>query len=448
MKKRIYTVGQVNHYIKGLVAGDALLAGLLVRGEVSNCKYHTSGHIYFSIKDAAGSLSCIMFAGNRRGLAFRMKDGDKVIVSGNVDVYERDGRYQLYAREIRLEGEGELYERFQLLKRKLEAEGIFRKEDKKPIPRYARVVGVVTAPTGAAIRDIQNISQRRNPYVQVILCPALVQGEGAAASIVRGIAMLDGLVDVLIVGRGGGSLEDLWAFNEEQVARAIHACSVPVISAVGHETDVTIADLAADLRAPTPSAAAELAVFDYAEFVGRLRNAEAVLGRGLRTRLSSRRAEERWYRARLAALSPERRLQDERRRAGELTDRMTELLVTRNRDARARAEALSLRLRPAAEKKLEAARAHADVLGRRLPEGTRSVLEERRHAFSVCAARLMGLNPVGRLRQGYSYVEGPDGRAVRSVKAVRPGEVLTIHVTDGRIRASVLAADPESRDPS
>ena len=262
--KNTYSVGQVNRYIKNMFTQDYLLQKIYVKGEVSNCKYHTSGHIYFSLKDETGTLNCVMFAGHRRGLAFAMKNGDKVIVGGSVDVYERDGRYQMYAKEITLEGAGALYERYLALKQELEDMGMFAQEYKQPIPRFIRRLGVVTAPTGAAVQDIRNISYRRNPYLQIILYPALVQGAGAAESIVKGIQMLDKTdVDVIIVGRGGGSIEDLWAFNEEIVARAIFECSTPIISAVGHETDFTIADFAADLRAPTPSAAAELAVDDY-----------------------------------------------------------------------------------------------------------------------------------------------------------------------------------------
>ena len=217
--KDIYSVGQINRYIKGMFNQDILLRNVYIRGEVSNCKYHSSGHIYFSLKDASGTLSCIMFAGNRRNLQFPMKNGDRVICGGTVDVYEKGGSYQLYARDIRLEGAGLLYEQFIALRNELKEMGMFEKEYKKPIPKYAMKVGVVTAPEGAAIRDIQNISHRRNPYVQLYLYPARVQGEGAKASIVRGIRVLDDFgVDVIIIGRGGGSLEDLWAFNEREVA--------------------------------------------------------------------------------------------------------------------------------------------------------------------------------------------------------------------------------------
>ena len=227
----IYSVKQVNAYIKNMFTQDFLLRNLCVSGEVSNCKYHTSGHIYFSLKDESGAIACVMFAGQRKGLAFSMKDGDKVVVEGSVDVYQRDGRYQLYARKITLEGAGLLYERFLALKAELEEMGMFDAGYKQPIPRFIRTLGVVTAPTGAAVQDIRNIAYRRNPYVQVILYPALVQGDGAKESIVKGIQALEALgVDVMIVGRGGGSIEDLWAFNEEEVARAVFNCSVPVIS--------------------------------------------------------------------------------------------------------------------------------------------------------------------------------------------------------------------------
>ncbi len=266
MKKNAYTVGQVNAYIKNMFAEDFMLHGICIQGEVSNCKYHSSGHIYFTVKDEKAAIAAVMFARDRKGLNFYMQEGDRVLVTGSVEVYERDGRYQLYAKEIEKDGEGSLFLRFEALKRELEEMGMFAAEYKKQIPRYIRTLGVVTAPTGAAVQDIRNIAGRRNPYVQVILYPAKVQGDGAAESIVNGICALDALgVDVLIVGRGGGSIEDLWAFNEETVARAIFECNTPVISAVGHETDTTIADFVADLRAPTPSAGAELAVYDVFE---------------------------------------------------------------------------------------------------------------------------------------------------------------------------------------
>ena len=264
MAESIYSVGQVNTYIKNMFTQDYLLRRISVKGEVSNCKYHTSGHLYFTLKDEQGTLACVMFAGSRKGLAFPMENGQQIVVSGNVNVYERDGKYQLYAQQIRLQGSGDLYERFERLKTELGEMGMFAQEYKQPVPKYIKTLGVVTAPTGAAVRDIIQIARRRNPFVQIVLFPALVQGDGASKSVARGIEVLDRYgVDVIIVGRGGGSMEDLWAFNEEKVARAIFECRTPIVSAVGHETDTTIADFVADLRAPTPSAAAELCVYDY-----------------------------------------------------------------------------------------------------------------------------------------------------------------------------------------
>lgn len=284
--RNVYTVKQVNAYIKNMFTQDFMLNRIYIKGEVSNCKYHTSGHLYFSLKDESGTIACVMFAGQRSGLSFRMQEGQQVIVLGSVSVYERDGRYQVYAKEIVLDGAGLLYEKFIKLKKELEEMGMFAPEYKKPIPKYVRTVGVVTAPTGAAVRDIINITRRRNPYVQILLYPALVQGDGASESVVRGIrALEEAKVDVMIVGRGGGSIEDLWAFNEEKVARAVFECSVPVISAVGHETDTTIIDYVADLRAPTPSAAAELAICNYRELLETIRTEQERMHRSMRRKM-------------------------------------------------------------------------------------------------------------------------------------------------------------------
>ena len=315
MTQNVYTVRQVNAYIKNMFTQDYMLNRIYVKGEVSNCKYHTSGHIYFSLKDESGTIACVMFAGQRGGLAFRMREGQQVVVFGGISVYERSGSYQLYAREIRLDGEGVLYERFQALKQELGEMGMFAPEYKKTIPSFVKTVGIVTAPTGAAIRDIMNISSRRNPFVQLILYPALVQGEGAVQSIVTGIQTLDAYgVDVMIVGRGGGSIEDLWAFNEEAVARAIFECETPVISAVGHETDTTIADYVADLRAPTPSAAAELAVYDYRLTERTMIEYREKATRLLEQQIRMQRLRLREYQTKLMYLHPENQVRDYRQR--------------------------------------------------------------------------------------------------------------------------------------
>ena len=392
MTRNVYTVKQVNSYIRNMFTQDYMLSRIYVKGEVSNCKYHTSGHIYFSLKDESGAIACVMFAGQRGGLAFRMCDGQQVVALGSVDIYERSGTYQLYAKEIRLDGEGVLYERFQALKKELEEMGMFAPEYKQPIPAYAQRVGIVTAPTGAAVRDIMNIAKRRNPYVQLILCPAKVQGEGAAESIARGIRMLGAMeVEVLIVGRGGGSVEDLWAFNEEEVARAIFECPVPVISAVGHETDTTIADYVADLRAPTPSAAAELAVYDYARLEQKMREYEAKLSGLLQQRAAFARLCVEKYEAKLRSLHPGNRLREDRMRLADMEDRLRSVMKERVREAR--------------------------------------------HHLHVYVEKMNGLSPLKKLKGGYAYVQAEDGKALTSTSQVKAGDVLTLHVTDGTICA-------------
>ena len=333
-------------------------------------------------------------SGQRGGLSFRMGEGQQVVVFGSVNVYERNGSYQLYAREIRLDGEGILYEKFQMLKKELEEMGMFAPEYKKPIPRYAKRIGVVTAATGAAVRDIMNIAKRRNPYVQLILYPALVQGEGAKESIVKGISLLERLgVDVMIVGRGGGSIEDLWAFNEEEVARAVFNCSIPVISAVGHETDTTIADYVADLRAPTPSAAAELAVYDYYRTEEMLKEYELKLLRELWQKLQMGRMRIEKYQTKLSYLHPKNKLREDRLRLAEMEDRLRGLLS--------------------------------------------ASFVSSRHRFQVFAERLNGLSPLKKLSQGYAYVRDQEGRALKSVRQLKPLDHIMIHVTDGMVRAKV-----------
>ena len=393
-RKNVYTVGQVNTYIKNMFAQDFLLHRVCVKGEVSNCKYHTSGHIYFTLKDATGTISGVMFAGNRRGLAFRMKEGDRVVVTGSIEVYERDGKYQLYAKEITLDGEGDLYLRYEALKRELEEMGLCAQEYKKPIPRYVKRVGIVTAPTGAAIQDIRNIASRRNPYVQLILYPALVQGEGAAESIVNGIHALDLLgVDVMIVGRGGGSIEDLWAFNEEIVARAIFECETPVISAVGHETDTTIADYVADLRAPTPSAAAELAVYDVERLMQDIASCENRLNRLMKNQAVLTKNRLLSYAARLKVLSPEYQLNSKKQYAAELEDR----------------------------------------LGRTM----RDVLNQKRHRMELLARDMDGLSPLKKLSQGFSFVSDMEGKNLSGVDQVETGDHIKIQMTNGCLEATV-----------
>lgn len=401
--RNVYSVKQVNSYVKNMFSQDFMLNHIYVKGEVSNCKYHTSGHIYFSLKDESGTIACVMFASARSGLSFRMQEGQNVIVLGSVSVYERDGKYQLYAKEIILDGAGALYERFEALKKELEEMGMFAAEYKQPIPRYVKSVGIVTAPTGAAVRDIINISKRRNPYVQLILYPALVQGEGAAASIVRGIRMMEQQnVDVIIVGRGGGSMEDLWAFNEETVARAIFECTIPIISAVGHETDTLISDYVADLRAPTPSAAAELAIYE----------------------LSS---------VQIMCEEYKRRMYQQIRQHIDFSRRQTEQMAFRLKVAHPR-------------QKLNEQRQYLADLDSRMRIRMNSALEESRHKLAIYIEKMKGLSPLQKLNQGYAYVTDKSGRTVRSIKDTKQGEVLDVYVTDGRARTQVMDIYKEEYD--
>lgn len=393
--QNVYTVGQVNAYIKNMFTQDFMLQSLSVKGEVSNCKYHSSGHIYFTLKDEKGTIACVMFSGNRNGLKFRMTEGQQVIVRGTVDVYERDGKYQLYAKEITQEGAGALYERFERLKIELEERGMFAREYKQPIPKYISRLGVVTAQTGAAVRDIIQIASRRNPYVQIILYPAIVQGDMAVQSIVNGIhAMEHYRVDTIIVGRGGGSIEDLWAFNEEAVAQAIFDCPIPIISAVGHETDTTIADFVADLRAPTPSAAAELAVYDIEQLQERMSEYAYTMQHLCRNRISRYRNRLEHYRMQVRYLSPANQIREKRNFLMKLEETLQGHM----------------------ERKLSG----------------------KRHQLALYIEQMKGLSPLEKLNQGYAYAADGKGRTVNCISQVEPGDELWVYVKDGRIHTKVL----------
>ena len=272
MEPKIATVSQINGYIKKILDSNIILNDIWIKGEISNFKLHYSGHMYITLKDEGGVLKAVMFKSAASGLNFKPEDGMKVLARGRISVYEAGGSYQLYIEEMIPDGVGELYIAYEQLKKRLEEEGLFRDEHKKPIPQFPEKVGVITAATGAAVRDIINVITRRYPHAEIILYPSLVQGAGAASNISKGISYFNehNMVDVIIAGRGGGSIEDLWAFNEEIVARSIFSSKIPIISAVGHETDFTIADFVADLRAPTPSAAAEIAVPSQLELVSRV----------------------------------------------------------------------------------------------------------------------------------------------------------------------------------
>ncbi len=390
----IYSVGQINSYIKNMFRQDFVLSRISVKGEISNCKYHTSGHVYFTIKDESGTLSAIMFASQAAKLTFRLENGMQVIVTGRIDVYERDGRYQLYASGIKQDGLGDLYIRFEQLKREYEQMGYFANEYKRHIPLFSKKIGIVTASTGAAIHDIMNIAYRRNPYVSLILYPALVQGDNAKYSIVKGIETLDKMgLDVIIAGRGGGSIEDLWAFNEPMVVEAVFDAQTPIISAVGHETDFTITDFVADLRAPTPSAAAELAVADISLIEQKIMAYNEALNSSLMGIIDGKRNYLDKCELKLRFLSPSNQLDENRQRLMGIEDSLNNIMMNKYKDAR--------------------------------------------HRLQIYASRLQEASPLTRLSAGYAYVQNENGEKVSSVKKLKRGDKLKVQFKDGYADTSV-----------
>lgn len=391
---QISSVSQVNMYIKNMFMRDYKLNDISVKGEISNCKYHSSGHIYFTIKDKTSQLSCVMFASMRKNLEFKLEEGQSVIVDGNISVYERDGKYQLYARNITKEGFGKLYEEYEKLKKRLLEEGLFDKSKKRKIPAYAAKIGVVTARTGAVIQDICNVSNRRNPYVQIILYPAKVQGTGAAETIIKGIKYFEKTdVDTIIIGRGGGSIEDLWAFNDEKLARVIAGCKKPIISAVGHETDTTIADYASDLRAPTPSAAAELAVYSYRETVIALREAGHSLRWQMENILKIKKLKLAGYITVIQHESPKNLINDRRMFVADMQEKMENLM--------------------------------------------RQKLVSSKHQLELYIQEMKGLSPLYKLQGGYAYVSDESGRNIKSVDELKKGEQINLAFKDGYAKAVI-----------
>lgn len=398
------TVRELTAYIKQMMDSDLLLSNVSVTGEISNFKRHSSGHMYFSLKDQDAVIRCVMFRTYNARIRFMPEEGMQVIVRGYVSVYAPGGNYQLYVEEMQPDGTGSLYLAFEQLKRKLEALGWFAQERKKPLPRLPRAIGIVTSPTGAVIRDMMNVMLRRYPNVRVIIYPSLVQGEEAPAQLIRGLKYFNAEknVDVVILARGGGSLEDLWPFNDEGLARAIHESEIPVISAVGHETDFSISDFVADLRAPTPSAAAELVVPEKSALKERLAIYEKSLVNSLLMRLKRERE-------RLAGLSSARGL-----------------------------------TRP--YERVDALRQQLDGRFRELVLLSRSELEKHRSALGSLAGRLDALSPLTVLSRGYAIAQREDGSIIKSIKAMKSGDRITVRVADGRFGAhieEVLEAFPD-----
>lgn len=396
IEPKVFSVGQINRYIKNLMENDFILSSLLVKGEISNFKAHSGGHLYFSLKDAAGAISCVMFRQEAYRLPFMPENGMSVILYGHVSLYEKTGQYQLYAEMMEPVGIGSLQIAFEQLKAKLEEEGLFDQDFKREIPSHIETIGVITSPSGAAVRDIIQIVKRRDPRVKIAIFPALVQGEKAAEDIARALKLVNewGKADVIILGRGGGSIEDLWAFNEEKVARAIFASEIPVISAVGHETDFTIADFVSDLRAPTPSAAAELATQPLMQRYEQVEQLETRLWRNVKAILDDL----------------QRRL-------------------------------LYIKERPVLKRPLE--RIHnTQLLLEKIDADMGKIMNQRllrnSERLSVAEARLQASSPLAVMKRGYVMATKENGSAVVSMKQVELNEVIHLRLQDGTLNAKVL----------
>lgn len=388
----VYTVEQLNNYILSMFRNDYLLHDVTVRGEISNCKYHSSGHIYFTLKDENSALSCVMFASNAYKLKFTLENGMEAEVRGSVENYVRDGKYQLYAKSVVKGDAGNLAVRFEELKKRLREEGLFDEDIKQPIPKEVKKLGIVTASTGAAVRDIISVSKRRNPYIELILYPALVQGEGAKESIVKGIDAMERYgVDVIIIGRGGGSMEDLWAFNEEMVAQAIYNCPIPVISAVGHETDFTIADFVADLRAPTPSAAAEMAVSEIAPYLNSIKEYQNSLKQSMERLIRHKRLQTDQMKKRIIQSSPKHRINAKKMESARFEEKLSTLMER--------------------------------------------LIRQRKNALSIYIERMKRVSVLDRLNGGLAYVSGEDGNRITSVGQLKEGDDFKVRLKDGVISA-------------
>jgi exodeoxyribonuclease VII large subunit len=396
-ESRILTVNGLNEYVKMLIDGNPVLSSVYVRGEISNLNYHSSGHYYFSLKDENARVSAVMFKSAVIRLKFRPENGMKVVLHGRVSVYPRDGAYQLYATSLEPDGIGALTLAYEQLKRKLEAEGLFRTDLKKPLPKIPSAVGIITSPTGAAVRDIINVCGRRFPFAKLVLFPSLVQGEGAEADLIRGIKYFNEsrCVDVIIIGRGGGSIEDLWAFNSELLAREIFKCDIPVISAVGHETDFTICDFVADRRAPTPSAAAELAVPESGELKRKFGNVVSRMYTLTDARVKSNRQILKMLSERRALTQPSSYIDDKR---------MALMSLTKDLE-----NAVNLKL------------------------------ISQKQKFARLSSVLEAVSPLKVISKGYSAVFKDGGKLVKSVDDLSEGDEVSFKLTDGSINAKVVS---------
>lgn len=438
--KRILTVKDLTRYIKQMLEADDLLQNVWVQGEISNFTHHSSGHMYFTLKDNSSRVKCIMFSSYNQRLAFMPKEGTKVLACGNVSVYERDGQYQFYVTKMQPDGIGSLYLAYEQLKKKLEQEGLFDTARKRDIPRFPKAVGVVTSPTGAAVRDIMTTLQRRFPSVPVLLYPVSVQGKHAAPSIVKAIEQMNVLqeVDVMIVGRGGGSLEELWAFNEEIVARSIYASDIPIISAVGHETDFTIADFVADLRAATPTAAAELAVPHQDELKQQLQQLHRRVQLGLQQQVRRKKDHLHSLMRSPYFLYPRQQLLQ----SAESLDRMKDRLVHQMKQQTGKQKEKLLRMEHklttnSPHEQLRDAKKKVETANHQLKQAMHAILRNHQQRFLGMTKQLDALSPLKVMQRGYSLVYTEQQTLLKSVKHAQPGDIVKIRLSDGSLDCQV-----------
>ncbi|MNO56543.1 Exodeoxyribonuclease 7 large subunit [compost metagenome] len=449
-ERQVYSIKELNRYIRMKLDSDTLLSDVWIRGEISNFTHHGSGHMYFTLKDESSRIKAIMFASHNQRLPFIPKEGARVIARGNVTVYERDGQYQFYATHMQPDGIGSLYLAYEQLKSKLEQEGLFAEARKRPLPRFPKCIGVITSPTGAAVRDIVITLQRRFPQVSIVIYPVLVQGKGAAPSIVKAIGALNrmGEADVLIVGRGGGSLEELWAFNEEEVARAISASRIPVISAVGHETDFTIADFAADLRAATPTAAAELAVPHAGELAAQLRQQQQRLRQALQRRAQRGRERHAGLERSLALAGPRRSLMQHTQRLDQLRERLqrsADARLSRSRERKAVLHHSLQRFHPHGS--VAAARQRTEGMRRELMGAMQARLQEKKSRYVAEIRHLDALSPLKVMSRGYSLVyDEAEEHLIKSLTEVQLGDLVVIKMNDGQLNCQVWGMKEDGKD--
>ncbi len=399
--KKVFSVSQINSYIRRIFESDYLLKKIAIQGEVTNCKYHSSGHIYFSLKDEASTISCVMFAQDQtRGLRFHMENGQQVIVTGRVSVFERDGVYQLYAKDIEMAGVGERYLKLEQLKQELNELGYFDFERKKDLPVFAKKIGIVTSASGAAIEDIKSVARRRNPFVQLYLYPTLVEGAGAARSIAAGIKYFDQFgVDIIIIGRGGGSNESLWAFNERCVADAIFYAETPIISGTGHEIDTTIADYCADIRVETPTAACEAAIFDVYALMQQMDSYTDRLEQLISWKYDRVKSQAAEFHRLFEANNPTQKLKQQKMLCARYEEKLAELIQRK--------------------------------------------FTNYHHKFETYCSQLDGLSPLRRLRGGYVYAHDADGKPIAHAGEMAKQDTFYLTMSDGEVKAKVIQVNPE-----